>query len=76
MLIGKNTLVISDQISLDYLNHVVFSELPDHDQLEGGDKDLKGDQPHPAVVGAPGGGQLDHLLHQQLVVEHNLEKRS
>ena len=72
MLIGKNTLVISDQTSLNYLTHVVFSGIPDHDQLEGGDQDLKGDQPHPAVVGAPGGGQLDHLLHQQLVVEDDL----
>ena len=63
MLIGKNTLVISDQSSLNYLNQVVIHAIPDHDQLEGGDQDLEGDQPHPAVVGAPGGGQLDHLLH-------------
>ena len=72
MLIGKNTLVISDQKSLHYLSKVVFSRIPDHDQLEGGDQDLEGDQPHPAVVGAPGGGQLDHLLHKQLVVEDDL----
>ena len=41
--------------------------------MEGGDEDLEGDEAHPAVVGAARGGQLDHLLHQQLVVEHNLE---
>ena len=50
----------------------MFPGIPDHDQLEGGDQDLEGDQPHPAVVGAPGGGQLDHLLHKQLVVEDDL----
>ena len=72
MLIGKNTLVISDQTLQDYLNQVVIHAIPDHDQLEGGDQDLEGDQPHPAVVGAPGGGQLDHLLHKQLVVEDDL----
>ena len=41
-----------------------ISRLPDDDQLE----DLEGDKPHPAVIGAARGGQLDHLLHQQLVV--------
>ena len=72
MLIGQNTLVISDKKSLNYLTRILFPIIPDHDQLEGGDQDLQGDQPHPAVVGAPGGGQLDHLLHKQLVVEDDL----
>ena len=72
MLIGKNALVISDQTTMNYLSKVVCPAIPDHDQLEGGDQDLEGDQPHPTVVGAPGGGQLDHLLHKQLVVEDDL----
>ena len=41
--------------------------------MEGGDEDLEGDEAHPAVVGAARGGQLDHLLHQQIIVEDNLE---
>ena len=41
--------------------------------MEGGDEDLEGDEAHPAVVGAARGGQLDHLLHQQIIVEENLE---
>ena len=44
--------------------------------MEGGDEDLEGDEAHPAVVGAARGGQLDHLLHQQLVVEHNLDNQT
>ena len=41
--------------------------------MEGGDEDLDGGEAHPAVVGAARGGQLDHLLHQQILVEENLE---
>ena len=47
-------------------------KLPDHDQFEGGDQDLEGDQPHSAVVGTARGGKFDHLLHQELVVKDDL----
>ena len=55
--------------SMVKIRQAEISRLPDDDQLE----DLEGDKPHPAVIGAARGGQLDHLLHQQLIVEHNLE---
>ena len=51
---------------------MLTDKIPDHDQFEGGDQDLEGDQPHSAVVGTTRGGKFDHLLHQELVVKDDL----